>query len=607
MNTSLPSSTPLSMAVARLTHLPLAIILLLGLLTLHGALPGISVPTLGQANWILGFAESMAQNGVWSVYATHFGGPAPAPIAFGLAGAWPTAVFLRLGIAPEDAFSLMYAAWLTAAFFGAYWVARHYRVSPSLALLAASVWLSLPMVWWHSQYSTLALGIALLPAYHGVVLAVINAHGQSVASRCWVYALYLATALVAVFMDGYTFMMFACGSSFLLLSHLWYARADWRSQAKCLLPLHAVAFALAYLLFIRYIGQSHFSGASLEFFRGWGMDLTYLLQPSAGIHWLWDALNLSQVRKPEQHFGDASVWNTTFLLPLLIVAAFGAYAARRIQSQWLGWCAIALFGFYMALGPSLKVNDTRPVDLPGQSSSMAAEYATAPTGSALLSEYLPGFNNMRAAYRWAALGALGAWALMLPLLAAAQTRRYPLMAGLMGVLIISHLPDASRWEVTRQYREAIANIRQTLVPALARDLRPGEQVFFIPYRNDFLVNFIAPQLGIRAYNIGGDKNLAMAKRHWPEPLRELIMHGWPAAPEQALPVMLRHPGIDALVVPYHDMLWAAHIWPIDTTLKPRHQPLVAALKEVEALSVIERDDYAIIRLTSPSPGAQTAQ
>ncbi len=606
MNSSTSQPTRPPVPAARLAHLPLAILLLLGLLALHGALPGVSVPTLGQANWILGFAESMAQNGFWSVYASHFGGPAPAPIAFGLAGAWPTAVVLRLGIAPENAFSVMYAVWLSVAFYGAYWVARDYRVSPSLALLAASVWLSLPMVWWHSQYSTLALGFALLPAYHGVVLSVLSARYLSGVSRWRRYGLYLVTTVVAVFMDGYTFMMFACGASFLVLSHLGYSRSDWFSEAKRLLPLHSVVFALAYLLFSRYIGQSHFEAAPLAFFRGWGMDLAYLLQPSAGVSWLWDTLNLSQVRTPAHHFGDASVWDTTFFLPLILVAALGAYVAKRMQSQWLGWGAIALFGFYMALGPSLKVNDTRPDDMQGQPSIMAAEHTTMPTGSALLSSHLPGFNNMRAAYRWAALGALGAWALLLPLLAHYQQRRYVWVAGLAGVLILSQLPHATRWEQTRQYRTAIADIRQTLVPALARDLSPGEKVFFIPYRNDFLINFIAPQLGINAYNIGGDKNLALAKRHWPQPLRELGMYQWPEAPELALLDMLRHPDIDTLVVPYLDMLWAAHIWPAETTLKPHLQPQVEALKEVEALSVIERNDYAIIRLASAPSATTTA-
>lgn len=583
------------MPAARLAHLPLTIFLLLGLLALHGALPGVSVPTLGQANWILGFAESMAQNGL-SVYASHFGGPAPAPIAFGLAGAWPTAIILRLGIAPENAFSVMYAIWLSVAFYGAYWVARYYRVSPSLASLAASVWLSLPMVWWHSQYSTLALGFALLPSYHGVVLAVISTQHRSKGARWRCYGLYLATAMVAVFMDGYTFMMFACGASFLILSHLCYSRKGWLSELMRLLPLHGGVFAIAYLLFSRYIGQSHFEAAPLEFFRGWGMDLTYLLRPSAGVSWLWDTVGVSQARTPANHFGDASVWDTTFLLPFIIIAAFGLYAAKRMQSQWLGWSAIAVFGFYMALGPSLKVSDIRPDDMQGQPSIMAAEHTTMPTGSELLSSYLPGFNNMRAAYRWAALGALGAWALMLPLLAHHQKRHYIWVAGLVSALVFSHLPHPARWEKTRQYRTAIADIRQSLVTAFARDLSPGEKVFFIPYRNDFLVNFIAPQLGIKAYNIGGDKNLALAKLHWPQPLLELAMYEWPEVP--VLISMLRHPEIDTLVVPYYDMLWAAHIWPADTTLRQHLHSHVTALKAVEAFSVIERNEYAIIRLAS---------
>lgn len=72
----------------------------------------------------------------------------------------------------------------------------------------------------------------------------------------------------------------------------------------------------------------------------------------------------------------------------------------------------------MALGPYLKINSIKPeqmqINSPHQQSAlMPAELAILPTGNAWVSESIPGFNVIRASYRWSALGIFALWMLVI--------------------------------------------------------------------------------------------------------------------------------------------------------------------------------------------------
>lgn len=570
-------------------------------LVVHGAVPLIAVPALGKTLWTSGFGLSLAKTEGLSLYATHFGYPEPAAIAFGLAGALPVSFFISLGLHPADAYTAMIAMWLIIAFMGAWRLGLWFDLHPLNALLAAVVWLCLPVVWYHQAYAMLGLGIALLPTYFlaaGTIMLRISKYRL----RRFLNACFFCVAcLVAVFMDGYTFMMFALGSGLLILFTI-FRRIDLRRQVLVhTLPVYILGFSLAYVSYVLYIGKPNFPAEQIALFRSWGVDLTFLVLPTQGIHWFWDLIGLSMARSSREYFGDASLWSTTFALPMIITGLICWGKARK--QTWLasGLLIVALFGLYMSLGPSLKMNSTRPepmIDKEQMFQGMPADEAIAPTGSEIVSRYVPGFKNMRAAYRWMALSLLGFWWLTLLAASRQNSRTWTLGTGLLLlVLIAMYIPHlGGQWQRAVGHRTNILDIEKNIVFDLGQYVQPGELVAFLPYRNDFLVNYMAPRLDIFTYNIGGDKNLSTAKRHWPKTLAHFPMGRVDSGfSERVLRFMVQEDAADVVVLPYIDFFWAAQIWPAPAEYKDQLRPVVQELREAEQVSVIDRTHYALVR------------
>ncbi|OGB19837.1 MAG: hypothetical protein A2W72_09060 [Burkholderiales bacterium RIFCSPLOWO2_12_67_14] len=572
------------------------------MLVIHGAVPFLLTPTLGQAVWSTGFSQSFVNQSLWTVYATNFGAPEPAAMAFGLPGAWLTALYIQLGLQPPDAYSAMVASWMTLAMVSAYAMARHFSVKPALAVLAALGWMSMPVTWAHASYSMLSIGIALLPMYLLCSLKLLQQcapDGDEPAHRQPLWKLtYPLVCILAVFMDGYSFMFFAMGAS--LFGAWWWLKADSigrRRLALVALPLHALSLLAAYLLYSTFVGKSGYAPASLDFFRSWGADLTFFAWPTLGMHWLPDALGWSVARSDRRYFGDSSVWVTTFSIPVVVGCIWAAWRMAGTQKAVTGLLVIALFGFYMALGPSLKLNSVKPQDA-NADRLMLAEEALASTGSGILSEKLPGFNNMRASYRWTALGVFGAWGV---LLLALSTRNQPgsrrfAIALMIGVILLN-LPDIpKKWTRDVHNRSMFLQIERELVDDMRQVLHAKERVAFLPYRNDFLANYLAARLDIVSFNIGGDKNLEKAREHWPYWMGE-FRHGQIDPRFTSRVAMLLASGqADSVVFPYSDMLWAAHKWPYPHEFKDQLRSIAQTLQHLDVFEISTREHYTALRL-----------
>lgn len=572
------------------------------MLIIHGAVPFVLAPTLGQAVWSTGFSQSFVNQSLWTIYASNFGAPEPAAIAFGLPGAWLTALYIQLGLQPADAYSTMVASWMTLAMISAYALARQFSVKPALAVLAALGWMSMPVTWAHAGYSMLSIGIALLPMYFLAAVKLLETsapfENESVnPSRTW-RCIYPLICIIAIFMDGYSFMFFAVGAS--LLAGWWWLQTDATGKKQltaAALPLHVASLLAAYVAYGGFIGKAAFQPSSLDFFRGWGADLTFFAIPTNGMHWLPDVLGWSMTRSGLTYFGDASVWNTTFSAPVILGSIWATWRLLSTQRVVMGLLGVACFGFYMAMGPSIKLNSVKPEgSTMGQ--MMPPEAALAPTGSGFLSEKLPGFNNMRASYRWAALGVLGAWALLVLTLSYRNGRSTRLIgASFMGVVILFNLPNLpEKWDRDSKYRTMFFQIDSDLVDDMRKVLHPGDKVAFLPWRNDFLVNYLAARLNVVSYNIGGDKNLENAKKHWPTWMQGFQMAQIDRQFTDRVVMTLASKEADAVILPYSDMLWAAHKWPYPQEFKEQMLELASTLEKKGVLAIDKREHYIALRL-----------
>ena len=561
------------------------------ILAIYGAVPLVATPTFPQALWTVGFAQSFANASMATIHAANIGAPQPAAIAFGLAGAWPAGLFISGGLHPADAYAAMVALWLGVAFFGAYGLARLAGAAPAAALGGAALWLSMPMVWAHADYSMLGLGFALLPCYFLCALLVLLRGTHA--------ALYPLACVVAVFMDGYSFVMFAVGASVLGVWLYWRLAERRRDLARRALPLHLASFGLAAGLYVLYVDAASFPPMPLDAFRTWGLDLAFFAVPAEGLHWVPDALGWSAARSEERFFGDASIWRSSFALPL-VLAALWAWWKVRGAALATGLLAVLVLGFYLALGPSLKVHATHTPAEDGK--TMSAAQALAPTGSAWLSTRVPGLRDMRSAYRWLALTVFSAWLLLMLWLASGK--RAPLLAAaLVGLLNLPH--PAEKWATGRHNREMFLRLDAELLDDLGRFVRPGERIAFLPWGNDVLANYLVSRLAAVSYNVGGDKNVARAYRHWPQTLRQIPMGAVePGFPAQAL-LLLARGEADAVVLPYVDLFWAAHFWPSPSAHAARLRPAIAAIERSGLARVTEREFYALVRLArAPGPGAE---
>lgn len=586
----------------------LFLLVFLFVLFVHGTVPFYAIPTLGQAIWTTGFSQSFINNSMLTIYAENIGAPEPAAIVFGLAGAWPIGLLIKLGLHPADAYSSIAAFWLGVAYFSAYKISRFLGANSIISVFMASLWLTMPTIWKHSDYSMLSWGIALLSFYYYRAIKLLLNNHEFCLKTVFYIVFYLFSVIVSIFMDGYSFIMFAVGVS-ILIAYIYLFMPEYRRNVLFVgIPTHIAGFVFSYFLYTSYIGKSSFSPISMDFFRGWGLDLSFIAIPTKGILWLFDILGLSINRSSHLYFGDASVWNTTFSLPIILVGIFSWWSSRRLSKLSSGLLILAVFSFYMSLGPSLKIDSTRTVEMlqaKNMTPLMSSELTIIPTGSEWVSENIPGLNAMRAPYRWSALGIFSCWLLFSLYLGKRRYNKNVIVSSTIFIMILSNLPNLNNsWEQYRQFRTMFLEIDADLVSPLIKKVKSNELIAFLPYKNDFMINYLASKLNIRTYNIGGDKNLQEAQRGWPS-----VMIDENTNLDEKITQLLLSDTASAIIIPYFDTLWSAHFWPCKdinasndlnfkcpSRIKNDFASLIKELKSLSYLSVDDSELFAIIRI-----------
>jgi hypothetical protein len=583
---------------------------LLIIVVVYAAIPFYSIPTLGGIIPPSGFAQSFVNAGWPTIKATNFGVPTKAPIEFGLPGVFLQSTFIRFfAMHPSDAYALGAIVWLALALWGTIKFCQLLGANSLQSTFLSLIYLTLPLVWWHAQYSMLSFGFALLPFYVYMSFRVVYTSSLTrPVPRRWVTASvsFALMSVLAVFMDGYTFVMFfgACGLIWLVA--ILRRDVSWKALLGRALPVILGSALLSYLLYTAFLGVSGFWPSTLGQFRAWGVDLTMLVRPTQGISWLWDALHVSVIRNQYLLFGDASVWSTTFALPLILVGAVGFWLARRHRFA-LPLLLLALVGFYLSLGPSLKVNSSLPLAANGQATvgtdSMPANLAVAPTGSAFLDQYVPGFTDMRAPYRWVALMMVGLFGAAVLFYQRILSGGYKAVAPCVAVLlIVSNLPNLpQRLQTSQAYRTQMHQIDEDF-SGLASYVGKNALVFFVPPANDWIVNYLTAMGNYRAYNVGGDRNLEIAKAGWP-PLIYSFTLGNPTYCAANIRAVLQENLADFVVIPYFNMYELGTWPPPDTTLQANQQqnlPTVDYFKNNPAFLVRDEKLYAVISVAPAS-------
>jgi len=570
-------------------------------LIVYGAIPFYTVPTLGQALWCVGFSQSFINESVFNIYARNFGAPSPAAIAFGLSGAWPIGVLIKVGLNAVDAYTVMTAIWLSVAFLSAFKIGRYLSLSYGISVLAALAWGTMPVIWNHSAYSMLSLGFALFPFYMLLSFKLFSRRNGEILScpyQFFISLFYLMVCLVSVFMDGYSFVMFAVAGtvlgffSFIQNNYLrsWYLRFS--------IPVHLACFFAAYILYVKYIGIPEFEAESLDWVRAEGVDVMFLLVPTRGILWVMDILGISVLRPTSALFGNSAGWGTTFILPVVAGAVFSMCCMRRLTKYTLPFLFCLLFSIYMALGPSLKVNSKKNPDQSEQV-GMPASSALCRTGSEFITQNIPGFRNMRFCYRWIALSAFCAWVLIL---------LFPFSRGrgsnfgvrcVLVFLVIINLPYLPRkLSAGHSYRSIFFKIEHDWIGDMSKIVRSGETVAFLPWGNDFSINYIAAKLGIVTYNIGGDKNVSEARRYWPEVMQGFSEGVVDLGFSHRVIELLKKGEVDRVILPYADMHQVAYQWPCPLSFKGSVLSILGELRKCDSLKIMEREYYISIELAS---------
>jgi hypothetical protein len=467
------------------------------------------------------------------------------------------ALVYTTGMSSYAAYLITAAAFDAVALTGGYALMRRLGAGRAVALGTAAVYLVSPTVVGMGNFGGTFTGFALLPAYAFADLAVMDALARGNRRVMAAAATgYGALRTFALFLDGYSFVVSALLAALLWLAWLLREPVSGRRRIAGLITF-AGAQLVAFALFTLYT-PAFPDAPPLEIFRAMALDVVTLVAPTDRI-WGADVLGLASDHSDLWGDGTNAAFN---YLGLVCVALAAATVVTRFRDRRV--VAIALAGalaLVLALGPSLKVAELRAAA--GDAYLMPAGAATADLPWSGLYTAVPGMEEMRAAYRWSGLTRLAL--IVLAGLAVDRLARAPrrrLLTGAVALLAVAEIaPNLPLYhDIYRQnYRERAALDRE-IVPDLQAATERGERAFFLSpdaSYNDYLVNYLAPTMEVRAFNAGGDKNAAFAQASWPPAVAALTR---PDRTADDVETALQS-GVGVVVAPYFDLRMATYAWP----------------------------------------------
>jgi hypothetical protein len=500
------------------------------------------------------------------------------------------------GMASYPAYLIAGATFDAIALAGGYGLMRMLGSGRAVAMGTAAAYLIAPTTVGLHVFGGTFIGFALLPAY---VLA--DLYAMNLFSRVRGTALlatacgYSALKTGALFMDGYSFVASGLLSTVLWV---WWATREVLPVKRRLagVAMMAVGHLVAVAIYSLYTPEV-VSSVPLDFFRSMALDVTTLVQPTDHI---WAADILGTTWDHADLWGDGTNSHYNYVGIVAVGLAIIALLTRFREPYVLALAVAGAVALVLSLGPSLKLNDVRP-PLEG---ALSYESYLMPSGSATadlpwngIFTAVPGIDDMRAVYRWSGVTRLVLVVLAGLALDRLLRRRRRVLAAVLAVALIAELaPNVpalwSGWRDNHAQRDALTD---ALIGDLDEATSEYERAFFLsPDRVyvDYLVNYLAPTVGIRTYNAGGDKNAALAAGAWPPEIHQLtVAHPGPAEVGTAL----AGGNVDVVIAPYFNLRLAAWAWPPPATDRDAAREAFAPILRDPRFSVRRYEWFATIR------------
>jgi hypothetical protein len=583
-----------------LSTLAAGIALLALVLLVHGFLPGLVND--GPWNYLLeGDMRCLREMGTeaLSSWCNWYGIPRGYPFLSSGPIVWTGwALMYGTGMGSYPAFLITSAGFDAIALAGGYGLMRMLGAGRAVALGTATAYLIAPTTVGMGAFGGTFTGFALLPAYALADLAAMRAvakgGGRLVAAAIAGYALVRTFAL---FLDGYSFVVSALLSTLLWLQWLVREPVDGRRRAlgaATLIGSNLVAF----VLYTLYTPDFH-AANPLEIFRSMGLDVTTLVLPT---NWLWGPDVVGATRDYAGLWGDGSNAAFNYVGIACVALAVLAVLTRFRERHVAAFAAAGLIALVLALGPSLKIGETRPVPagIPTYESYLM------PAGTAAIDfpwdglfTGLPGLEDMRAVYRWSGLVRLALIVLAgLAIDRLARTPRRRVLAGVLAAVAVAEIaPNVPRLlDGYRAHYENRAELNADVVRDLERATERGERAFFLSTDGsyiDYLANYLAPTMEVRAFNAGGDKNSALAQAAWPAPV--VVMANPARTPDDVLNA-LTSGGVGVVIAPYFHLRGATYAWPPGDAERTAAQRAFAPILEDPRFDVERYPWFATVRL-----------
>ncbi len=249
---------------------------------------------------------------------------------------------------------------LLIAYLSCIYLLKRLGVHSWIALIMSFAYLTLPVIPGHAGFGSLMYGLMLIPFFLLADLWYAKRIQKGATLPMIVIPTFFYTAVrsLALFINGYAFVISLLGSFAVFGWFLWENRHHWKKILIYVVGFFAANAVTNYLYNLYVPGGDSYSVMPLDFFRAQGIDIISFVLPPVGLFFS-DLFRIGTEWNAFAFFGDGT--NVRFnylgyslLLPFFLYLFF---CKKNLVLKLL--IVMGFVGLILSLGPSLKVNDTR--------------------------------------------------------------------------------------------------------------------------------------------------------------------------------------------------------------------------------------------------------